>query len=90
MNQDEGNNPEHSSTQSSGDPVAKVLPFRRPSPQPTMARRAGGMVTKGAPEKSGRGQKPGQAAWKTKAAHLLQGLLLAGALLLALKNCGKI
>ncbi|NBO39442.1 hypothetical protein EBU99_12765 [bacterium] len=74
---------ENNSTEGS----AKVLPFKRPSPQPTLTRRPGAVAALRAHK--GKTQGP-QSKWKGRLVQGLQlGLLALGAIL-ALKNCGKI
>lgn len=84
------NNDENNSSGNSSEPAGKVLPFRKPAGvQPTLRRRAGGMHIQHKPPTSSRKDKP-TPAWKSQVARGLQVALLLTALLLALKNCGKI
>jgi hypothetical protein len=84
------NNNQNASSGDSGEPAGKVLPFRKPTAiQPTLRRRAGGTHIQHKTPMSSRKEKAAP-AWKTQVARGLQVALLLTALLLALKNCGKI
>lgn len=85
------NNDENNSSGNNSEPAGKVLPFRKPAAgvQPTLRRRAGGTHIQHKPSSSFRKDKPAP-AWKSQVARGLQIALLLTALLLALKNCGKI
>jgi hypothetical protein len=82
-------NSNHSGNDPQADKPGKVLPFRRPGPQPTLPRRtsaASGSSLRG----KGKANSSQVNSWKGKAFQALQFALLAAAILLALKNCGKI
>jgi hypothetical protein len=84
------NNNQNNSSGSSVEPEGKVLPFRKPAAiQPTLRRSAGGTHIQHKQPPTSRKDKS-IPAWKAQAARGLQVALLLAALLLALKNCGKI
>jgi hypothetical protein len=90
MNQDNKSNSDQDTNESQENSFGKVLPFRRPAPQPTLVRRSGSSA--GTNQGFGRDKSKSatSAPWKGKVAQALQIVLLAAAFLLALKNCGKI
>jgi hypothetical protein len=88
MSQNENSNPNKPEQQDNGD--GKVLPFRRPSPQPTLPRRAATTPSNGPTRNKGKVPQARGNTWKGKAFQALQIALLVVGFLLALKNCGKI
>ncbi|MBM3382456.1 MAG: hypothetical protein FJY29_08455 [Betaproteobacteria bacterium] len=86
---DNDNSKSNDSQQQQEGSDAKVLPFRRPTPQPTLPRRNPAVPGATARGKGKRPESRGE-AWKGKVFQVLQLAILAAAVVLALKNCGKI
>lgn len=77
-------------TESGSPDSGKVLPFRRPAPQPTLNRWGADGLNKETQLKRFKKEKQPTSIWKDKFTQALQIILLAIGVLLALKNCGKI
>lgn len=90
MNKDNNSNSDQSKDENQESSLGKVLPFRRPAPEPTLVRRSGNGVGTNQGVGRDKSKSAASAPWKGKVAQALQIVLLAGAFLLALKNCGKI
>jgi hypothetical protein len=90
MNHDNNSNSDQDTNESQENSLGKVLPFRRPAPQPTLVRRPGNGVGTNQGVGRDKSKSAASAPWKGKVAQALQIVLLAAAFLLALKNCGKI